>query len=124
MVSNYKTSAERLRKDKMTFRSKKNQKSFVHYFYKIPNTQNGKYFITLLRQFLNKDRYKIRVKGRGTRKYHGNGQNLPLKYAEHFAVYIDTKTFDQNNPAYYYQKDYQVRCKLRELRDEINRLLK
>ena len=74
--------------------------------------------------FLNKDRYKIRVKGRGTRKYHGNGQNLPLKYAEHFAVYIDTKTFDQNNPAYYYQKDYQVRCKLRELRDEINRLLK
>ena len=124
MVSNYKTSAERLRKDKMTFRSKKNQKSFVHYFYKIPNTQNGRYFILLLRQFLNKDRYKIRVKGRGTRKYHGNGQNLPLKHAEHFAVYIDTKILDQNNPAYYYQKEYQVRGKLRLIKDEIEKLLK
>ena len=108
----------------MILSQKKNQKSFVHYFYSIPANEEGKLFLKLLKKYLNKARYKIRVKGRGTRKYHGNSQNLPLKYAEHFAVYIDTKTFDQNNPAYYFQKDYQVRCKLRELRDEINKLLK
>ena len=106
----------------MTFRSKKNQKSFVHYFYKIPNTQNGRYFILLLRQFLNKDRYKIRVKGRGTRKYHGNGQNLPLKYAEHFAVYIDIKTLDSQNPAYYYEKEWKTRNSLNTIKAEIDKL--
>ncbi len=106
----------------MKFRCKKKQHKFVHYFYKIPANEEGKLFIKLLRKYLNKARYKIRVKGRGTRKFHGNGQNLPLKYAEHFAVYIDIKTLDSQNPAYYYEKEWKTRNSLNTIKAEIDKL--
>jgi len=103
---------------------KKNQKSFVHYFYSIPANKEGKLFLRLLKKYLNKARYKIRVKGRGTRKYHGNGQNLPLKYAQHYAVYIDIKTMDQGNPAYFFNRDFKARLKLDDIKTKIQELNK
>ena len=101
---------------------KKNQKSFVHYFYSIPANKEGKLFLKLLKKYLNKARYKIRVKGRGTRKYHGNGQNLPLKYAEHYSVYIDIKTVDQGNPVYFYKKEWKTRLKLENIKTKLNEI--
>ena len=101
---------------------KKNQKSFVHYFYSIPANKEGKLFIKLLKKYLNKARYKIRVKGRGSRKEHGNGQNLPLKHAEHYAVYIDIKTLDENNPSFYYDLKWKTRLKLSSIKTKLNEI--
>jgi len=108
----------------MKFRSKKDQKSFVHYFYKIPANREGKLFLKLLRKYLNSARYRIRVKGRGTRKLHGNGQNLPLKHAQHYAVYIDTMTMDANNPAFHFKKEWRTRLKLEDIKTKIQELNK
>ena len=101
---------------------KKNQKSFVHYFYSIPANKEGKLFLKLLKKYLNKARYRIRVKGRGSRKKHGNGQNLPLKYAEHYAVYIDVKTMDMGNPAYFFDKEWKTRNSLNIIKAEVDKL--
>jgi hypothetical protein len=59
--------------------------------FKIPNNESGRELIQTLREFLNKESYYLRPRGRGSRKLHGNKEYLPLKYAEYFAVYLNPK---------------------------------
>ena len=61
----------------------------IHLLSNVPNNGFGKKIIENIRQFLNKNRYQIRVRGRGTRKEYGNQSYIPLKYAEKFSIYVD-----------------------------------
>ena len=96
----------------------------VHFLTNVPNSKEGWAFINQMKKYLHKGRYSIRLKGRGSRKVHGNQSFIPLPHAERYSVYIDQKIIDGNNPAFYALNEYKIRQKLRNLRSEIDELLK
>ena len=63
-------------------------------FTRIPNDEEGQELVRLMKKYLNKSRYKIRVRGQGLvkgedwRKY-TYGQ--PLDKSTHLRIYIETK---------------------------------
>jgi hypothetical protein len=101
---------------------KKEQKQFacVHYFHDIPNSKEGWQFIKMVRKFINKDRYRVRVLGRGSRKEHGTQSFVPLKHSERYSIYIDHKIMDRNHPDFLSQKFYKVRTQVSELNNFLN----
>ena len=103
---------------------KKREKKCIHFMTGIPNSKEGWEFIKLIKKYLHKGRYSIRLKGRGSRKIHGNQSFIPLPYAEHYSIYIDHKIKDSNNPQYYFEREWKMDSALRRIRDEINELLK
>jgi hypothetical protein len=100
----------------------KKQKQFacVHYFHKIPNSKEGWDFIKAIRKFVNKDRYKVRILGRGSRKEYGTQSFIPLKHATNYSVYIDHKIMDRNHPDFLSRKFYKVRSQVSELSNFLN----
>jgi len=103
---------------------KKREKECIHFMTNVPNSKEGWEFIKLIKKYLHKGRYSIRLKGRGSRKIHGNQSYVPLPYAEHYSIYIDQKIKDVNNPQYFFERDWKRDCALRRIRDDINQLLK
>ena len=103
---------------------KAKEKACVHFMTDVPNSKEGWEFIKTMKKYLHKGRYSIRLKGRGSRKEHGNQSFIPLPYAERYSVYIDQKIIDRNNPAFYSLNEYKTRQKLRDIRSEIDELLK
>ena len=78
----------------------------------------GKELLEMINQCLNKERYKVRNRGRGSRKKYGNAYGISLDHAEWVAVYVESKqeVLDLEK----YQLDrmrsrYDVLRKLREL---------
>ena len=66
----------------------------LYVFSKLPNTDEGKEFVDNMRQHLNRDRYKMRVRGQGLVdgadwRQHRYGQ--PLDKSTHLRVYIEEK---------------------------------
>ena len=92
----------------------------VHYFHDIPNSKEGWEFIKQVRKFINKDRYKVRILGRGSRKKYGTQSFIPLQHATNYSVYIDHKIMDRNHPDFLSQKFYKVRQQVYELNNVIN----
>ena len=103
---------------------KKKERECVHFMTDIPNSAEGWLFIHTMKKYLHKGRYSIRLKGRGSRKIHGNQSYIPLPHAEHYSIYIDQKIKDINNPQFFFERDWKRDCALRKIRDEINELLK
>tara|TARA_X000001388_G_scaffold37232_1_gene26352 strand:+ start:61 stop:474 length:414 start_codon:yes stop_codon:yes gene_type:complete len=87
----------------------------VHFMTGIPNSKEGWEFIKLMKKYLHKGRYSIRLKGRGSRKIHGNQSYVPLPHAEHYSIYIDQKIKDQNNPQYFYEKKWKQESEIRRI---------
>ena len=56
---------------------KKKEKECIHFMTGIPNTVEGWIFIKTMKKYLHKGRYSIRLKGRGSRKEHGNQSYIP-----------------------------------------------
>jgi len=100
--------------------NKKNQFACVHYFHKIPNNDEGSNCIKGIRKFINKDRYKVRILGRGSRKEYGTQYFIPLKHATNYSVYIDHKIMDRNHPDFLSRKFYKVRSQVSELSNFLN----
>ena len=88
---------------------KQNKFACVHFFHEIPNSKEGWNFIKGIRNFINKDRYKVRVLGRGSRKKYGTQSFIPLKHATNYSVYIDHKIMDRNHPDFLSRKFFDVR---------------
>ena len=99
-------------------------KACVHFMTDVPNSKEGWEFIKTMKKYLHRGRYDIRLKGRGSRKVHGNQSYIPLPHAERYSVYIDQKIMDSNNPAYNSLSEYKTKQKLRDIRFEIDQLLK
>ena len=116
LVSSPKSSRWQLRK--------KREKECIHFMTGIPNSKEGWEFIKTMKKYLHKGRYSIRLKGRGSRKEHGNQSYVPLPHAEHYSIYIDQKIKDINNPQFFFERDWKRDCALRRIRDDINELLK
>ena len=112
-----------INKDKRYERERK-AKACVHFLTDVPNSKEGWTFINQMKKYLHKGRYSIRLKGRGSRKVHGNQSYIPLPHAERYSVYIDQKIMDSNNPAYNSLSEYKTKQKLRDIRFEIDQLLK
>ena len=103
---------------------KKRERECIHFMTDIPNCKEGWDFINMMKKYLHKGRYSIRLKGRGSRKIHGNQSYIPLPYAERYSVYIDHNIKDRNNQQFYFEKEWKMDSALRRIRDEINQLLK
>ena len=74
-------------KAKLTEAARKaKEKACVHFLTNVPNSKEGWAFINQMKKYLHKGRYSIRLKGRGSRKIHGNQSFIPLKYAEKYSV--------------------------------------
>ena len=112
-----------INKDKRYERERK-AKACVHFMTDVPNSKEGWEFIKTMKKYLHRGRYDIRLKGRGSRKVHGNQSYIPLPHAERYSVYIDQKIMDSNNPAYNSLSEYKTKQKLRDIRFEIDQLLK
>ena len=56
--------------------------------FNVPNTEEGRMFLDLANKYLNKEKYSLRARGRGSRKDHGCQASIPKKYAEWFALYL------------------------------------
>lgn len=71
----------------------------IRYIKNVPNNADGQTFIRVLRQSLKGTPNGVFVRGRGPRKPHVSQdrshdrlrQDLPLKHATHFTVYITEK---------------------------------
>jgi len=66
----------------------------LYVFSKIPNTDEGKEFVNNMRQHLNRDRYKMRVRGQGLVDGADWRQHMwshPLDKSTHLRVYIEEK---------------------------------
>ena len=87
----------------------------VHFLTDVPNSKVGWAFINQMKKYLHKGRYSIRLKGRGSRKIHGNQSFIPLKYAEKYSVYVDYKIKDSNSPGYNDSKVYNMEQKFRNI---------
>tara|TARA_Y100000310_G_C20145485_1_gene562237 strand:+ start:55 stop:543 length:489 start_codon:yes stop_codon:yes gene_type:complete len=87
----------------------------IHLLSNVPNDEGGKNVIKNIRKYLNTDRYKIRVRGRGSRKEHGDASYIPLKYAERFSIYVDQEIMDYNNPHYLSDEQWKAERKIEEL---------
>jgi len=101
-------------------KTNKMKEACVHFFHQIPNSKEGWDFIKSARKFINKDRYRVRVLGRGSRKEHGTQSFIPLKHATNYSVYIDHKIMDRNHPDFLSRKFYRVRQQVSELNNIIN----
>ena len=97
--------------------------NFVHFLTNVPNSSEGWDFIRQLKKHLNTDRYKIRIKGRGSRKKHGNQCYVPLPHSEHYSIYVDQKIIDFHNPSFYTKENWEMRNNLREIKNKINAIL-
>lgn len=62
-------------------------KSKGHQLFNIPNDAEGCYFLSLLRKYRQPGN-QFRIKGRGSRKLHGNRSDISQEYSEWMAVYI------------------------------------
>jgi len=93
--------------------------SCVHFLTGVPNSKEGWAFINLVKKYLHKGRYSIRLKGRGSRKEHGNQSFIPLQHAERYSVYIDYKIKDSYSPGYNNSKVYRLEQKFRSIRDDL-----
>ena len=91
----------------------------VHFLTDVPNSKEGWAFINQMKKYLHKGRYSIRLKGRGSRKVHGNQSFIPLKYAERYSVYVDYKIKDSNSPGYNDSKVYRLEQKFRSIRGDL-----
>jgi len=101
-------------------KTNKMKEACVHFFHQIPNSKEGWDFIKGVRKFINKDRYRVRVLGRGSRKEHGTQSFIPLKHATNYSVYIDHKIMDRNHPDFLSRKFYKVRSQVSELNNFLN----
>ena len=95
----------------------------VHFLTDVPNSKEGWAFINQFKKYLHKGRYSIRLKGRGSRKIHGNQSFIPLKYAEKYSVYIDYKIKDSNSPGYNDSKLWKYEMKFRNIRGDLQQLI-
>ena len=87
----------------------------IHFMTGIPNSKEGWEFIKLMKKYLHKGRYSIRLKGRGSRKIHGNQSYVPLPHAEYYSIYIDQKIKDRNNPQFFYEKKWKQDSEIRRI---------
>ncbi|MFA7219081.1 MAG: ribosomal protein L7/L12 [Synergistaceae bacterium] len=62
--------------------------------FNVPNNEEGKQFMESLAKYLNRPKYSIKRRGRGTRKNKGSNSDIPLSHAEWVAVYLN-----ESNPA-------------------------
>ena len=92
----------------------------IHLLSNVPNDEFGKGVIKNLRKFLNTDRYKVRVRGRGSRKEYGDQSYIPLKNAEKFSIYVDHELMDYHNPHFNSNKLFQAERKINELTSVLN----
>jgi len=112
------------KKVKLTEEQKKAKaNACVHFLTNVPNSNEGWAFINQLKKYLHKGRYSVRLKGRGSRKIHGNQSFIPLKHAEKYSVYIDYKIKDSNSPGYNDSKLWNYELKLRNVRGDLQQLI-
>ena len=101
------------------------QKKSRYQFCEIPNNEDGQQLVKLMKKYLNKHRYKIRVKGQYLDKvkypdtYWSKG--APIEACTHIRVYIDERPEIDNNQ-WIDQLQYGIRHAIFTLEDKMKSL--
>jgi len=80
---------------------------------------NGHQVLEFLLSVANKERYQFKARGRGSRKFYGNSQDLPLEHAEKIALYHSTKNniAEKEHQEYRRSKSaWEISYRLREIK--------
>jgi hypothetical protein len=83
---------------------------------------NGHEVLEFLLSVANKERYQFKARGRGSRKFYGNSQDLPLDHAEKIALYHQTKDHIAQKEHQEYRRSksaWEISYKLRQIKDAI-----
>jgi hypothetical protein len=70
----------------------------------------------------NKERYQFKARGRGSRKFYGNSQDLPLDHAEKIALYHQTKdhiAFKEHQERRRSKSAWEISCELERIKQAI-----
>ncbi|MDA7745193.1 hypothetical protein N8908_01565 [bacterium] len=94
-------------------------------FTEIPNNEEGRELVRLMRKYLNRDTYAMRVKGqylkeelKGGYEWHKNTHGQPVQDSKCLRVYLDSKLVKAQADS-----TYLLRAEAREAREQHNRLL-
>ena len=95
-------------------------------FTEIPNNEEGRELVRLMRKHLNRDTYSMRVKGqylkeelKGDKTYwHKNTHGQPVQDSKCLRVYLDSKLVKAQTDS-----TYLLSAEAREAREQHNRLL-
>lgn len=94
-------------------------------FKEIPNNEEGRELIRLMRKYLNRDTYSMRVRGqylkdelKGGYEWHKNTHGQPVQDSKCLRVYLDSKEVKAQTQSYYLAKQ-----EAREANEQHNRLL-
>jgi hypothetical protein len=86
---------------------------------------NGHEVLEFLLSVANKERYQFKARGRGSRKFYGNSQDLPLDHAEKIALYHSTTKdhiAQKEHQEYRRSKSaWEISYRLREIKDAIEK---
>lgn len=66
----------------------------LYVFSRIPNTDEGRAFVEQMREYFNRDRYKMRIRGQGLtsgKNWRQYTYGAPLDCSTHLRVYIEEK---------------------------------
>lgn len=67
--------------------------------FNVPNNPLGRLFIHLMKEYVNRNGWHYRCRGRGSRQEHGNKFDLPSVYSDWMAVYLrKEKQYTQQPP--------------------------
>ena len=85
---------------------------------------NGHEVLEFLLSVANKERYQFKARGRGSRKFYGNSQDLPLDHAEKIALYHQTKDHIAQKEHQEYRRSksaWEISYQLRHIKDAIEK---
>lgn len=73
----------------------------MQYLFKVPNTEQGREFLKLAKQFINKKDFALKKRGRGKNRKEvalkagyalNHCKDIRIPFAEYFGVYLKPKT--------------------------------
>ena len=104
---------------------KKENDPVRYLFSRIPNDKDGRAFIDQARQYLNADRFKLRVRGQGLKAgedWRKHEYGAPLSKSTHLRVYADDQKQKADINALCYEL-WQTRQKASAIRNQLKSLV-
>jgi len=83
---------------------------------------NGHQVLEFLLSVANKERYQFKARGRGSRKFYGNSQDLPIEHAEKIALYHSTRDHIAEKERQERKRSnsaWEISCRLSEIKNAI-----
>lgn len=86
----------------------------------VPNTEKGRAFLEEFKSYRHKGGRGMRVRGRGSRKEHGNSFFINPEHSEWLAVYVDMTEKERDEKDQTYRERWNFKNKIEELQFQLD----